>query len=244
MTEPTGEREQDGQVGAPTAGPAAPGPSRPPPAPPPAKAGKEKKDKPSGPLAVVRETVVLVVLAVLLAVVFKTFLVQAFYIPSQSMEPTLEVSDRVLVEKLSYRFGKVQRGDVIVFVHDEGLPPESSNPVSRFFVDLGQAVGLAKPSERDYIKRVMGLPGDRLSCQGGNLYRNGQQVAEPYLQAGTHTDCSPVTVPPGKLFVMGDNRTDSQDSRYFGPIGRSTVVGRAFVRIWPLGHTGWLRRDR
>jgi signal peptidase I len=197
-------------------------------------------------LSVIRETAVLVVLAILLAVLFKTFLVQAFYIPSGSMEPTLDISDRVLVEKVSYRFGDVKDGDVIVFVHDlPGVEPESGNPIGRFFSDLGQAVGVAPPSSRDFIKRVMGTPGDRISCRQGRLYRNGQPVSEPYLAPGTTTEnCTPVTVPSGKLYVMGDNRNNSEDSRTFGPIDRSTVVGRAFVRIWPFSHTGWLRRDR
>jgi signal peptidase I len=199
-----------------------------------------------GLLSVVRETVVLVVLAILLAVIFKSFLVQAFYIPSGSMEPTLNISDRVLVEKVSYRFGDVKDGDVIVFVHDlPGVEPDTSNPVARFFTSLGQAVGVAPPSDRDFIKRVVGVPGDRINCQQGVLLRNGKRVNEPYLAPGTTTEnCTPTTVQPGKLFVMGDNRNNSEDSRTFGQIDRSTLVGRAFVRIWPLSHTGWLRRDR
>jgi signal peptidase I len=208
---------------------------------------KEDERQP-GLLAVVRETVVLVALAVLLAVVFKTFLVAAFYIPSGSMESTLNISDRVLVEKVSYRFGDIERGDVIVFVPDEpGIEPASpSNPVTGFFSSLGQAIGVVPPSDRDFIKRVIGLPGDTITCRGGKLIRNGQPVTEPYLDQGITTDgCQTTTkVGPGELFVMGDNRTNSQDSRVFGPIQRSDVVGRAFVRIWPLNHTGWLRRDR
>jgi signal peptidase I len=205
-----------------------------------------KASRQQSALSVVRETAVLVVLAILLAVLFKTFLVQAFYIPSGSMETTLNISDRVLVEKVSYRFGKVKDGDVIVFVHDlPGVEPESGNPIGRFFSGLGQAVGVAPPSSRDFIKRVVGTPGDHINCQQGRLYRNGQPVGEPYLAAGTTTEnCTAVTVPPGKLFVMGDNRNNSEDSRTFGPIERSSVVGRAFVRIWPFSHTGWLRRDR
>jgi signal peptidase I len=207
----------------------------------------KEDEKQPGLLAVVRETVVLVALAVLLAVVFKTFLVAAFYIPSGSMESTLNVSDRVLVEKVSYRFGDVKRGDVVVFVHDDpALPPAApSNPVTGFFSGLGQAIGVVPPSDRDFIKRVVGIPGDRITCQGGQLVRNGQRISEPYLDPGTTTDgCRRTTVGPGELFVMGDNRTNSQDSRSFGVIQRSDVVGRAFVRIWPLNHIGWLRRDR
>jgi signal peptidase I len=207
---------------------------------------KEDERRP-GLLAVVRETVVLVALAVLLAVVFKTFLVAAFYIPSGSMESTLNISDRVLVEKVSYRFGDIHHGDVIVFVHDEpGTEPAGpSNPVTGFFSSLGQAIGVVPPSDRDFIKRVIGLPGDTINCRGGALYRNGQKVTENYLDPGVKTDgCQPTRVGPGELYVMGDNRTNSQDSRSFGVISRSDVVGRAFVRIWPLNHTGWLRRDR
>ena len=207
---------------------------------------KEDERRP-GLLAVVRETLVLVALAVLLAVVFKTFLVAAFYIPSGSMESTLNISDRVLVEKVSYRFGDIEHGDVVVFVHEEpGLEAEGpSNPVTGFFSGLGQAVGVVPPSDRDFIKRVVGLPGDTITCEGGDLVRNGDKVPEPYLDDGIETEsCKTTKVGPGELFVMGDNRINSQDSRIFGVIQRSDVVGRAFVRIWPLNHTGWLRRDR
>jgi signal peptidase I len=181
----------------------------------------KEDEKQPGLLAVLRETVVLVALAVLLAVVFKTFLIAAF--------------------------GDIERGDVIVFVHDEpGVEvPGPSNPVAGFLSSLGQAVGVVPPSDRDFIKRVIGLPGDTINCRGGKLFRNGRPVTEPYLDPGTPTEsCTRTTVPPGQLFVMGDNRDNSQDSRVFGPIQESDVVGRAFVRIWPLNHTGWLRRDR
>jgi signal peptidase I len=240
--EPPADSEADRAHAEAPAGPAPPAqqPVRP------GRAKKPAKEKPSGPLAVLRETATLVILAVLLAVVFKTFLVQAFFIPSGSMEQTLDISDRVLVEKVSYRFGEVQRGDIVVFVHNEaGLPSsEPTNPVTRFVTSLGQAIGLTPPSERDFIKRVVGVPGDRLRCGGGKLYRNGRALPEPYLAPGTTTECSQTTVPPGTLYVMGDNRNNSQDSRVFGPVDRKVVVGRAFVRIWPFGRTGWLRRDR
>jgi signal peptidase I len=233
--------DERGQLGDPT------GPPPPPPAavePPPYHKEDEKQP---GLLAVLRETVVLVALAVLLAVVFKTFLVAAFYIPSGSMEPTLNISDRVLVEKVSYRFGDIEHGDVVVFVHEDPSLEQvgPSNPVTGFFSGLGQAIGVVPPSDRDFIKRVVGLPGDTITCENGDLVRNGAKVEEPYVDEGIRTEgCKRTTVGPGELFVMGDNRTNSQDSRVFGVIHRSDVVGRAFVRIWPLNHTGWLRRDR
>jgi signal peptidase I len=207
----------------------------------------KEDEKQPGLLAIVRETVVLVALAVLLAVVFKTFLVAAFYIPSGSMESTLNISDRVLVEKVSYRFGDIEHGDVVVFVHEDPSlgPAGPSNPVTGFFSSLGQAIGVVPPSDRDFIKRVVGLPGDTITCEDGVLVRNGDKVVEPYVDEGIKTEgCKPTTVGPEELFVMGDNRTNSQDSRIFGVIQRSDVVGRAFVRIWPLNHIGWLRRDR
>ena len=237
MSKTSDEREQLGDS---TGPPATPPGVEPPPY-------HKEDEKQPGLLAVLRETVVLVALAVLLAVVFKTFLVAAFYIPSGSMESTLNISDRVLVEKVSYRFGDIERGDVIVFVHDEpGVEvPRPSNPVAGFFSSLGQAIGVVPPSDRDFIKRVIGLPGDTINCRDGKLFRNGRPVTEPYLDPGTPTEsCTRTPVLPGQLFVMGDNRDNSQDSRVFGPIQESDVVGRAFVRIWPLNHTGWLRRDR
>jgi signal peptidase I len=162
------------------------------------------------------------------------------------MESTLNISDRVLVEKVSYRVGEIEHGDVVVFVHDEAgaEPAGPSNLVTGFFSSLGQAIGVVPPSDRDFIKRVIGLPGDTIECNG-KVKRNGQELTEPYLDPGvTTTGCEKTKVGPGELYVMGDNRTNSQDSRAFGPVHESDVVGRAFVRIWPLTHTGWLRRDR
>lgn len=188
----------------------------------------------------VRETVILMVLAIGLAVVFKTFLIQAFYIPSSSMEPTLQISDRVLVEKLSYRFGEIEHGDIVVFLRDgdplTAQPP--ANPAARLLRSFGEAVGLTPPLERDFIKRVIGLPGDEITCRGGQVLRNGTPLAEPYVMAGAVSDCAPTTVEPGQVFVMGDNRENSQDSRAFGAIDDDDIIGRAFVRIWPVTRLG------
>jgi signal peptidase I len=157
--------------------------------------------------------------ALLVAWFIQSQLVQAFVIPSSSMEPTLEVRDRVLVNKLTDTVG---RGDVIVFRRPPG-------------VDVGEA--------EDLIKRVIGVGGDVVQATGGVVMVNGEPIDEPYLPDGMLTeDFAPVTVPDGTLFVMGDNRAPSMsyDSRYFGPIDEHLVVGRAFLVVWPLSHLGGL----
>jgi signal peptidase I len=159
------------------------------------------------------EWVGIVVGALLLALVVKTFLFQAFYIPSLSMYPTLDKGDRVLVNKLSYDLHDVHRGDLIVFER----PPNEPTTI------------------KDLVKRVIGLPGDLIEARDGIVYINGAALVETYIDKGDRTENLPrQTVPDGELFVMGDNRNNSEDSRVFGPIPERTVVGRAFVRVWPL----------
>jgi signal peptidase I len=151
--------------------------------------------------------------AVLAAVGLRTFVVQPFYIPSGSMEPTLIVGDKVLVNKLSYDFHSVHRGDVIVFKK----PPNDFSP------------GI-----KDLIKRVIGLPGETISARDGSVYINGQKLKESWLPKGVTTaDFGPVRIPSGQYFVMGDNRGDSADSRVFGPITKNLIIGRAFLLVWP-----------
>ncbi|MBA2624119.1 MAG: signal peptidase I [Acidimicrobiia bacterium] len=151
--------------------------------------------------------------AFLVAFVVKTFLIQAFFIPSGSMLPTLETDDRVLVNKLSYDLHAVNRGDLIVFERPEG------------------AVGEIK----DLIKRVVALEGETIEAIDGQVYVDGRRVEEPYLAPGTRTeDLEATQVPEGHVFVLGDNRTNSTDSRRFDAISEDTIVGRAFVRVWPL----------
>jgi signal peptidase I len=177
------------------------------------------------------EWVAVIVGALVVALVVKTFLFQAFYIPSASMEPTLEKGDRVLVNKLSYDLHDVNRGDVVVFE----LPPE----------DVG-ADGI-----KDLIKRVIGLPGDVIETREGVVFVNDRRLDEPYLADGTVTgdptqgnnpEIPRQTVPEGTVFVMGDNRANSHDSRYAdrGPIPIDSIVGRAFVIVWPLNKVGGL----
>ena len=193
-------------------------------APPKHRRGRRKaKQKDSVRSAV--EWVAVIVGALVVALVVKTFLFQAFYIPSGSMEPTLKKGDRVLVNKVSYDLHDVHRGDIIVF----RLPKDKVGP----------------DGIRDLIKRVIGLPGDVIESRDGLVYINGKRLKEPYLPKGVLTDDPPVlkqTVPKGHVFVMGDNRDNSQDSRFAnrGPIPINTIIGRAFVEVWPPSDVGGL----
>ena len=162
----------------------------------------------------------------------KTFLFQAFYIPSESMKPTLNVGDRVLVNKVSYRVHDVNRGDIVVFE----TPPKAKD---------------ANGEIKDLVKRVIALPGESFSTHDGGVLINGRPLKEPYLQKGVQTcapnsaatscgDVEPTTIPSGDVLVLGDNRPASKDSRFFGPIKESSIVGRVFLRIWPLNDLGFL----
>ncbi len=190
---------------------------------------------------VAREIGALVVTALVIAVVVKTFVAQAFYIPSGSMLPQLQINDRVVVSKVSYRLHDPRRGDIVVFdaPGDEG---DGNSPLPvRFLRSIVQSIGLAAPSTDEYIKRVIALPGERVEAHSGRVFVDGRELVEPYLPADTTTsDFTAVVVPPDTVWVLGDNRGSSADSRIFGPVPESTVVGRAFVRVWPLGHTSFL----
>ena len=199
--------------------------------------------------SLLRELPVLAVIALVLALLIKTFLVQAFYIPSGSMQDTLQPGDRVLVSKLTYRFRDIQRGDIVVFNGVDSFTPEvtvaePTNPISRGVQWVASALGLPTLSEKDFIKRVIGLPGDRVRCcdAKGRITVNGVPLTEPYLYPGDVPSQSAfdVVVPPGRLWVMGDHRSDSKDSRSYlgdpggGMVPESRVVGRAFAIVWPL----------
>jgi signal peptidase I len=184
----------------------------------------------------------LFVMALVLALLLKTFAVQAFSIPSESMEPTLQIGDRVLVNKVTYRFHPPRRGDIIVF-SDPHAAPVHRNPASAFIHWLVSGIGFNAGSPTDYIKRVIGLPGDRVQLIDGVVYVNGKALApEPYLDPSPGPPSyGPVTVPKGSLFVMGDNRGHSGDSRtILGFIPLDRVVGRAFVIVWAPSHWRWL----
>jgi signal peptidase I len=193
-----------------------------------------------------KELPILLLCAAVIAFLIRALLAQAFYIPSGSMIPTLELQDRVVVSKLSYRLHDPRRGDVVVFECPPSAPggcpgdPKRPFPVNALHW-VGERVGVVQPSTEDYIKRVIAFPGETVEGANGSVYVNGLRLDEPYLPPGTVTsDFEPQTVPETGLWVMGDNRANSSDSRVFGPIARDTVIGRAILRVWPLGRTGFL----
>jgi signal peptidase I len=179
---------------------------------------EEEKAKPSA-LRNVAEWVLIAGGALLVAFVIKTFLLQAFYIPSLSMAPTLKINDRVLVNKLSYDLHDINRGDVVVF---ESPPNEGSQT-------------------KDLIKRVIALPGETVEAHDGRIHIDGQILDEPYLDDGVTTQpFEKITIAADHYWVMGDNRANSRDSRFYGAISESLIIGRAFVRVWPVTAIGLL----
>jgi signal peptidase I len=157
--------------------------------------------------------------AIFVAFVVRSLLLQVFFIPSESMDPTLQIDDKVVVDKLSHRFSSVDRGEVVVFA---------------------RPAGLTDGNIKDLVKRVIGVGGDTLEAVNGQVYVNGTAVTEPYLKNPLSTVNLPkTTVGAGQLFVMGDNRTNSTDSRIFGSIPESSVVGHARAIVWPLSHMTW-----
>jgi signal peptidase I len=199
------------------------------------------------------ELLVLGVIAVVLALIIKTYAIQAFFIPSASMENTLDIGDRVLINKLVYDFRGIHRGDIIVFDGNGSWdfnPPSSPNILSRFVNDLEGIVGISHDSSI-YIKRVIGLPGDHVVCcnASGQITVDGVPLSEKsYLYPGNQPSAQPfkITVPSGRLWVMGDHRAVSYDSRGHmgdpggGTIPENAVLGRAFVIIWPPSRWGIL----
>ncbi|WP_239162493.1 signal peptidase I [Paractinoplanes rishiriensis] len=201
-----------------------------------------------------QELPLLLVVAFCLAVLIRTFLVQAFYIPSGSMENTLEVKDRVLVNKVVYDMRDPLRGEIVVFRGTDNWAPEVTEQVSNTFAaklgrTIGDLVGVSRPGERDFIKRVIGLPGDKVACcdDQGRITVNGDGIDEAYISEGFNSDLNQppnpnqctsrrfaeITVPQGEMFVMGDHRSVSQDARCQGPVPIKNVIGRAFVIVWP-----------
>lgn len=156
----------------------------------------------------------IIIIAAILALVIRTFLFQPFYIPSGSMEPTLQVGDKIIVNKLTTRFKEPERGQIVVF---------------KFPYDPSQ----------DFVKRIIGLPGETVEIRDSQVYINGEPLEEEYLPEGlVYPDFPPVTVPEDSYFVLGDNRNNSQDSRTWGPLPREFVIGQVMVIYWPLDRIG------
>ena len=205
--------------------------------------GEGRRTK-KGALGFFKELPILLLVAFLLALLIKTFLIQAFYIPSESMVPTLEVGDRVLVNKVVYRLHPPRRGDVIVFEEPNTGPGPHRNPISAFWHWLTEGLGLSTNPEKDFIKRVIALPGETIEINRCVVYIDGKPLKEPYVNPiqGGNCEFPPHRVAANTLFVMGDNRGNSRDSRFgLGDIPYDKVVGRAFVIIWPPSRAGWLR---
>jgi signal peptidase I len=188
-----------------------------------------------------RELPVLLLIAFLLAFLLRTFVLQVFYIPSASMEPTLMVNDRMVVEKVTYRFREPQRGDIVVFEGENGIGGPAGGAVTEVIRGVGQFLGVVPASAKDFVKRVIGLPGDEISIdEVGQVFVNGAALDEPY-KVEEHSAYGPVVVPEGRLFFLGDNRPNSSDSRRsLGFVERDNVVGRAVVIIFPLSDAGLL----
>jgi signal peptidase I len=186
------------------------------------------------------ELPVLVIIAFAIALVIKTFAMQAFYIPSVSMEPTLDVGDRVLVEKIGYRFGSPARGDIVVFQRDLQAQGPSPSIWTRIGDAFRELFGFPTTGRENLIKRVIAVGGEEIEGRNGRVYVDGEPLDEPWLPDGEVPtfDFPPTPVPERMIFVMGDNRDESGDSRSFGPIPEDRVVGKAFLSVWPPTHAG------
>ena len=181
---------------------------------------KQKTEQISGWKKTLIENVRLVAIALVIAIFVRFFIAEPRFIPSPSMVPTLAVGDRLLVEKVSYHLHLPNRGDIVVFAP----PPQ----LQEYGYQASQA----------FIKRVIGLPGQQVQVSQGKVYVNGEPLAENYVLEAPQYEMPPVTVPAGQLFVMGDNRNDSNASHVWGFLPIENVIGRALLRFWPLDKAG------
>ena len=188
-----------------------------------------------------RELPGVIFLALLLAILIKTFLMQAFFIPSHSMIPTLEIDDRVLVSKIAYSFNSPEQGDVIVFDSPFFVRNDPETFWEKVMRNILEGVGVPAAGTEDLIKRVIAVGGDRLEIRNNRVWVNGVGLDEPYLEPGYRMeDRDPIYLPTDHVWVMGDNRDNSSDSRRFGPVPLDSIAGRAFVRVWPVARWGSL----
>jgi signal peptidase I len=182
----------------------------------------------------------LLLTALVIAVLIKTFLVQPFWIPSESMLDTIHVNDRVMVNKLAYNLGEPERGDIVVF-RDPAEPEIDESIPEAVIRSVLEAVGIRTRGSDDLIKRIVGLPGETITISDDTVHIDGVPLTEPYLRDGvTMPDDGPFQIGDDEVFVMGDNREFSFDSRRFGNIELDALIGRAFVIIWPVSNFGGL----
>ncbi len=194
-----------------------------------------EEDSEGGSLSFILELPILILVALIVAVVIKTFLIQAFFIPSASMVPTLAVDDRVLVSKLSFTFSVPEAGDVIVFDSPFANGEIEESLIDTITRNVAEALGLRTADAADLIKRIVAVGGDTVRIEDSQVFVNGIAIDEPYLAPGsTMPDMEERTIPLGEVWVMGDNRNKSQDSRRFGSIPIEDIIGRAFVIVWPV----------
>jgi signal peptidase I len=215
------------------------------------KGGRRRAVITKKPLPVWQETLLLIGTAVILALIIKTFFVQAFYIPSGSMRDTLRIDDRILVQKWSYWFGDVQRGDVVVFDDPaDWLGQEDGREPSNVVTKTMAAIGLY-PTGGHLVKRVIGVGGDHVACRNGSVVVNGATLDEQEYVTLPEEACGgkwAVDVPPDHIWVMGDNREHSADSRVHiadpggGFIPEKDIVGKVFVVVWPIDHWKFIQR--
>lgn len=177
----------------------------------------EKTSKPS----ILKDYILPVIIALGIVVLIRTFLLGMFYVPSESMVPTLQVNDHVVVTKLSYKMHEPERGDIVVFKY----PPNEEQGLK----------------EVDYVKRLIGLPGEKLEIKDNRVLINGRFLEESYLNVGTDMpDYGPIIIPQGQYFMMGDNRNNSSDSRVWGFVPKEYLIGKAQFIYWPFAHIGGL----
>ena len=206
----------------------------------PSQTGRQRPQR-SSVMTFLRELPILVLVALLLAFLLRTFVLQVFYIPSSSMEPTLQVDDRMVVEKVTFRFREPRRGDVVVFEGDDELSTLPTSGGDRLLRGVGQFLGIVPTSARDFVKRVIAVGGDEVHIEAGRVHVNGVPLDEPYVVHGDRDEFGPETVPDDHLFFLGDNRPNSSDSRRsLGYVPAEAVVGRAALTIWPIDHWGLL----
>jgi signal peptidase I len=199
----------------------------------------QRKKSTSGSLI---EFVTIVAIALGLALLIQAFIVKPFRIPSESMEPTLDIGQRVLVDRVTNHFSDFHRGDIVVFKPPKGADTDEcgvSHPATQ-----PCPTPTPEKSDTNFIKRIVGLPGDRLKVINGRVVINGKQLEEPYIRPSTTCDlCQEpreITIPPGSFFMMGDNRGQSADSREWGPVPKKWIIGKAFFTYWPPGRIGTL----